>query len=135
MAASADGAWIATAGDDSSVRLWKNQGVRAEPDPLVLSAGQHVYAVAFSPDSKYVASGGREKGALGTLIKHFLGRVGMSRDPTVRIWRVADGAMIEALSHPGDDVHSVAFGPDGQWLAASGADKAVHVWRITPTSR
>jgi WD40 repeat protein len=130
VAASPDGRWIATGGDDSVVRLWRIEADKARAVPVVLKVPQHVYGVTFSGDSRYVASGSREKGALGTMIKHFAGRLAMRRDPTVHVWRIEDGALLLALSEPADDVHSVAFSPDGVWLAASGADKAVHVWRI-----
>jgi WD40 repeat protein len=130
VAASRDGRWIATGGDDSAVRLWQTQGGRIAADPITLQVPQHVYAVTFSSDSRYVASGSREKGALGTLLKNFIGRLGMKRDPTVHVWRVEDRMLLLRLSEPADDVHSVTFSPDGRWLAASGADTSVHIWRI-----
>jgi WD40 repeat protein len=48
----------------------------------------------------------------------------------VRLWRVADGAPVGApLQHP-DGVHSVAFSPDGQLLAAGLLDGTVQLWRL-----
>ena len=127
VAASADGNWIATAGDDSRVRLWR-AGLAA-PE-ITLDARQHQYAVTFSPDSRLVAAGGREKGTLGTLVKNFVGRAGMKQDATVRIWRVEDGALLALLDRSADDVHSVAFSPDGEWLAASGEGPVVDVYKL-----
>ncbi len=69
--------------------------------------------VRFSPD--------------GTL----LGSVG--RDSFVKIWRVADGALLQAINFPDAYmVDSVAFSPDGQFIAAgrTGYDAEVRVWRV-----
>lgn len=132
VAASKDGNWIGTAGDDSRVRLWRS-GMGA-PE-ITLDARQHQYAVAFSPDSRLVAAGGREKGALGTLIKNFAGRAGMKRDATVRIWRVDDGALVARLDRSEDDVHSVAFSPDGKWLAAGGEGPVVDLYGLGAAGR
>jgi WD40 repeat protein len=38
--------------------------------------------------------------------------------------------LLHALAEADDDVHSVAFSPDGRWLAASGAGKGVTIWRL-----
>lgn len=134
VAFSPDGEWLASGGDDSSIRLW-----RVKDGGLVntlTGGGDHVYTVAFSPDGQWLASGGRERGALGTLWKQVTGnQLRGDKGITVRLWRVRDGALQQGLAEHSDDVWSVAFSPDGKWLATSSEDKTVKLWRLeTPAA-
>ena len=128
---SPDGTLLASGGDDSTVRIW-----RAADGGLVrtLTGGsQHVYAVGFSPDGRFVASGSREQTTLGEAIKAIFGpRLAKKVGKTLRIWRVSDGALLQTMSDQPDDVHSVRFSPDGRWLASSGEDPRVFLWKWTP---
>jgi WD40 repeat protein len=67
-----------------------------------------VSALAFSPDSRTLASGG--KGGL------------------VRLWDPP--ADVGALNPHSDTVHALAFSPDGHYLASGGADRVLHVWDV-----
>ncbi|MGK7873235.1 MAG: WD40 repeat domain-containing protein [Xenococcaceae cyanobacterium] len=65
-----------------------------------------VRAVAFSPDSQYLATG--------------------SEDNTARLIEVTTGKEIARISHQGD-VYAVAFGPDSQYLATGSEDNTARL--------
>src|ERR687889_705598 len=116
VAFSADGERVATCGDDSTVRLWR---VSDGTQRRALSGGsEHVYAVTFSPDGRFVASGSRERGGIGMLWKQLTGA--RLKGKNLRLWQASDGELQQALQDHPDDIHSLAFSPDGTLLAASG---------------
>ncbi len=128
VAYSPNGQLIATGSDDSTIRLW-----RASDGAVVktLTGSDHVYTVAFSPDGTWLASGGRERGAIGTFWKKITGgRFAGDPGTTVRLWRVRDGALQQELAGHTDDVFSVAFSSDGKWLATASEDGSVKLWRL-----
>jgi len=67
-----------------------------------------VYAVAFSPDGKTLASSGS--------------------DATVRLWDVAGRKNTATLTGHRKRVLAVAFSPDGKTLASGGEDHSVRLW-------
>ncbi len=68
-----------------------------------------VWGLDITPDGRQLASGGW--------------------DGTVRLWRIADGALVGVFDEQGSNVLSVAFSPDGHTLAATGGSEVVKLWQ------
>src|SRR5262249_44781652 len=127
----------------------------SEPQGLVATLKGHtetVYAVAYSPDGRYVLTGSLDKtlklwdAAAGTEIKTFGGQAGHQNlvlaaafspdgrmigsggsDNTAKIWDTPLKAPLRELVHR-DEVDAVALSPDGTRLAAAGRDGTVKIW-------
>jgi WD40 domain-containing protein len=73
--------------------------------------------IAFSPDSKFVASTGQTWG-------NYLDTSQKNYDPFVYIWDISDGSLVSTLEHQGD-TEVVKYSPDGKYIATgAGIDNA-----------
>lgn len=113
-----DGKTIATAGGwtDTVVQLWNAQ--TGTHKTTLTGHTKRVNSVAYSLDGKTLVSG--------------------STDGTVRLWDATTGKPKPILNHTSwvnflfywlnAPVHSVAYSPDGNTVAAGGMDSAVRLW-------
>lgn len=111
---SPDGAWIATAHEDSCTRLWDvstRRVARVIGSPEPLRDAEYSQGVAFSPDSTRVAIG--------------------RRWGNVREALVADGRLLlDAARLPRMTVVNLALSPSGSLLAVAYSDATVGVWDL-----
>jgi WD40 repeat protein/tRNA A-37 threonylcarbamoyl transferase component Bud32 len=101
-----EAAQIATASEDSTIKLWTPSS-----GALVATLGEHTAAVAaatYSPDGQRLASA--------------------SWDDHVRIWDPASGELVHTLVGHDNDVLVLAWSPDGSQLASAGLDRRVRIW-------
>jgi WD40 repeat protein len=106
IAFAADGAMIATAGDDGTVRLW-NVGNHHHVRTVAVPATS-VTAVAFSSTGSNMATA--------------------STDGLVRIWDPATGELGLTLHGHRGAVNALAYTSDGAMLATAGDDGTIRVW-------
>ncbi len=148
----ADDKWLASGGDDGTVRFWD----WAAKKPLVrtIKLGSPVLCVAWAPDGRTLLAGTRE----GKV--HFLdpetgkplrdavsqddsvttlavspdkswfvtGSGAGSADFRVRVWSFAEGTVARSFDRHSAAIQSVAMSPDGRWVASADRAGVIYVW-------
>ncbi len=151
IAYSPDGKWLAaSSGANGTVYFWS-----AETGELAFTLEQgnehDVHDLAFTPDGRFLATGGTDYFARiwdvatgGELQKMpLIGMYSLALSPdgtllatagpdrAVKLWEVQSGKMLRSLPHR-DELMAVAFSPDGRLIAAGGYDNTIVIWGISP---
>jgi len=112
VAFSHDGKFIASAGGEPAVRIW-DPATGKDVRQISIAHGQnekdYIARCAFSPDGKKLA---------------------VATGLVVEIFEVATGQHLRKLEGHTQTVHSIAFSPDGHYLASSSGDHTVRIWDL-----
>lgn len=95
------------------------QGLRVSDQPsFIYQAGKDNRAIAFSPDSKFLAVGG------GSMFDR----------RTITVFEMPGGRRILELLGHNNQINGLAFTPDGTRLISGSNDRSIRIWEI-PTGR
>ena len=119
MAISEDSRWLATGGEDATVRMFDLTRPFPDAEPTVLTGHRlGVTALAFAPDNAWIASG--------------------SRDNTIRIWKFSNSFSSAAATtlegHLGW-VSSLVVDRTGERLISGSFDKTIRIWTLPKDNR
>jgi WD40 repeat protein len=103
---SMDGKYLLSGGEDGAIRVYE-----VATNKLIRRFAAHtrqIQSVVFSPDKNYILSG--------------------STDKTVKLWNVQTGHNVATINAK-VSIYSVAFSPDGRYIAACGGQKLM-IWEM-----
>ncbi|NEZ55386.1 eIF2A-related protein [Adonisia turfae] len=106
---SPDSKSLVSASLDDTVKLWNVGNGKLVK---TFREDNDVHSVSFSPDGQMIASSS-----------------GDTADGNIKLWRTADGTLLNTLKGHDSGVGSVSFSPKGQKLVSSSADGTIRLWR------
>ena len=111
-----DGKHLIMAGLDETVYIWDANTFAL--DRKLKGHGETISAMAISPDDRTLVTGGFDVIASANPVK-------------VAFWDLASGKITRTVQAP-HQVASLAFSPDGKWLAMASGEKQIALWDLEP---
>ena len=149
-----EGEWLASGSSDGTIKIWNP--ANSNPLKTLEATPAEVRSLAISPDGTELAAGmryGKVKVwstrdwqerltvsgsgdtcsvAFHPTRKQFVTTEGdWNRGGTIKLRDLVDGKILKEFRHTGE-ILNLSFSPDGQFLAAAGADKTIRIWKLNP---
>jgi WD40 repeat protein len=115
-----DGKYLISAGHDKVIRVWEVETGRLDRTIQgEIGDGDEgkIYAMALSPDDRYLAVGG------------WLAGKPANRD-AIRLHDFRSGEVVGLLKGHENVILALAFSPDGRYLVSGGGDQTARVWDL-----
>jgi RNA polymerase sigma factor (sigma-70 family) len=103
-----DAGTLMTFDAQNALKFWNAK--TGKPKHAFQGSETHLTAVAYSPDGRYVVSGGG------------------GGDATLRVWEVGTAKQVAHLQAGMFDVTCVQFSPNGRWIASADSSGVARVW-------
>ncbi|KAI5655229.1 hypothetical protein M9H77_32416 [Catharanthus roseus] len=111
------GALLASCSDDATAKIWS-----IKQDTCLHDFREHakeIYTIRWSPTGPGTNNP-----------NHPLMLASASFDSTIKLWNMELGRLLHSLNGHRDPVYSVAFSPNGEYLASGSLDKCVNIWSV-----
>ena len=116
-----DGKQLVSASNDKTIRVWDiatGKTVRMIRGESAPGAWGTIYAMALSPDARWLAIGG------------YLSDAEPISASVIRLYDFATGKLVKLLTGHKNVVHALSFSPDGKRLISGSGDKTAIIWDV-----
>ncbi|KAF8101482.1 hypothetical protein N665_0205s0073 [Sinapis alba] len=111
------GSLLASCSDDSTAKIWNIKQHNFVHD--LRDHTKEIYTIRWSPTGPGTNNPNKP-----------LTLASASFDSTVKLWDAELGKMICSLNGHRDAVYSLAFSPNGEYIASGSVDKSIHIWSL-----
>ncbi|MDX2256472.1 MAG: serine/threonine-protein kinase [Pseudanabaenaceae cyanobacterium bins.39] len=151
LALSPNAKLLASASDDSTVKIWQLDGDLIKPNYTIRDQGGWLRSVVFLSDTQVITAGQDKVIKLieinsGKILRQFKGHTNLisqlaiaptmdllasaSYDNTVNLWQISTGKLLISLKGHQDKVLGVAISPDAGLVFSASRDRTIKIWDI-----